>query len=426
MNAASPSPAVSAVLENSLPLDDHDLLILRNVDQSLANAIEVKLWWKQKDASQSFAHQFNLIRSFNRPNRAVGFFDSAVVNGRQMELMGVVQEMFYDRADTGSAGILPAIRDELQEFITQYFMRISDFRSPEAAVEHAGENAGGNDFLSWCSRSTPNWQGFGYSQLYYKLKNSGKTGKFAEDMRYAIVDIRELGKTFEWIVMKVRIFDFNLTFRPFGPDFPAINIPLQEETYAILHEDFIVNLDRAGEKYFGEFGFGYGLLQIDDDRDSLLAYGPGKFHAGFQTIHFQMLPDGQSSVRLVFVVNRPDRLLNVPLNPARWGFGLADMMSLGTASRAFGPLRLVFENFTPTFGTFDPLLTFVELANVLTGGEAARQYCISKEQLEKEMLLQHFMQHYQMIIGSLLTWRQIPDWLDRANLPDWILRGTAP
>lgn len=426
MSSASPIPAVSRVLENSLPLDDHDLLVLRNVDQSLANAIEVRRWWKEKDATQNFAHQFNLIRSFNRPNRGTGFFDTAIVNGRQMELMGVMQEMFYDRADTGAAGILPAIRDEFREFITQYFMRISDFRDPEAAVERPDENAAGENFLSWCRRSTPNWQGFGYSQLYYKLKDSGKVGKFAEDVRYAIVDIRELGKTFEWIVMKVRIFDFNLAFRPFGPEFPVINIPLNEETYIILHQDFMVDVNRPGEKYFGQFGFGYGLLQIDQDRDSLLAYGPGRFHAGFQTIHFQMLPDGQSSVRLVFVVNRPDRILNVPLNPVRWGFGLADLLSLGTASRVLGPLRLVFENFTPTFGNFDPLLTFVDLANAFTGGEAARQYCISKEQLETEMLLQHFMQHYQMIIGSLLTWRQIPDWLDRANLPDWILHGTAP
>jgi len=425
VSSASPIPTVSTALANSLPLDDHDLLILRNVDQSLANAIEARRWWKEKETSQSFAHQFNLIRSFNRPNRGIGFFDSATINGQQMELMGVMQEMFYDRADSGAAGMVTAIRDEFREFITQYFMRISDFRSPEAAVERSGRNIA-NDFLSWCTRSTPNWQGFGYSQFYYKLKDSGRTGKFAEDMRYAIVDIRELGKTFEWIVMKVRIFDFNLAFRPFGPEFPSINVPLQEDTYVILHEDFIVNRDRAEEKYFGEFGFGYGLLQIDQTSDSLLAYGPGKFRAGFQTIHFQMLPDGQSSVRLVFVVNRPERILNVPLNPLRWSFGLADLVSLGAASRVLGPLKLVFENFTPTFGTFDPLLTFVDLANAFTGGEAARQYCISKEQLETEMLLQHFMQHYQMVIGSLLTWRQIPDWLDRTNLPDWILHGTAP
>ena len=88
MSSASPIPAVSRALANSLPLDDHDLLILRNVDQSLANAIEARRWWKEKESSQSFAHKFNLIRSFNRPNSGIGFFDSATINGEQIGING--------------------------------------------------------------------------------------------------------------------------------------------------------------------------------------------------------------------------------------------------------------------------------------------------------------------------------------------------
>jgi hypothetical protein len=42
------------------------------------------------------------------------------------------------------------------------------------------------------------------------------------------------------------------------------------------------------------------------------------------------------------------------------------------------------------------------------------------------MLIQHFMQHYQLMVGSLLTWRQIPSWLqrDQGHLPEWVIRGT--
>ncbi|HEV2987774.1 MAG TPA: hypothetical protein VG759_04990, partial [Candidatus Angelobacter sp.] len=264
MSSAATLPVVPVDVANSLPLDDHDLFVLRRVDQSLSNAIEARLWWKERDASRNFTHQFNLIQSFNRPMRGTGFFDSAYINGTPMELMGVMQEMLYDRADTGATAILPTIRDELAEFIGKYFMRITDFRSPEAAVDdRLSESSASASPFSWCSRSTPNWQGFGYSQLYYKLKESGLMGKFAEDVRYAIVDIRELGKTFEWIVMKVRLFNFNISFQPLGPGSPVLNFPLNEETYVILHKDFIVNIDKAGEKYFCEYGFGYGLLQID-------------------------------------------------------------------------------------------------------------------------------------------------------------------
>jgi hypothetical protein len=56
---------------------------------------------------------------------------------------------------------------------------------------------------------------------------------------------------------------------------------------------------------------------------------------------------------------------------------------------------------------------------------AAKDLCISKEQLEKDFLVQHFRQHYQMIVGSLTTWRRIPDWLDATSLPDWVRSGVS-
>jgi len=417
---------VAADLPESLPLEEHDLALLRGVDQSLAESMAIKAWYAQKAADQSFARPFNLIRSFNRPASGTGFFDTVSLPAENLEVMGVQQEMLYDRADTGAKSILPSIRDELREFIVQYFMRISDFRPPEAAVETDPLAPPDSSPLSWCSRNEPNWQGFGYSQLYYKLKDSGRMGKFVEKSRTQIIDLRELGRTFEWIVMKVRLLDFNMTFRPFGPKLPAISVPLNEQTYLILHKDFIVDSDGPSQSYFGEYGFGYGLLRIKDDRQSLLAYGPGHFQAGFQTINFRMLDDGQTSVKAVFVVNRPERLMNFPLDPVELGFAVADLAFMGTASRLFSPMKYFLQTFTPSLGFFDPILTYVSAANLLTGGQAGQQLCISKEQLEKEMLIQHFMQHYDMIVGSLLTWRQIPDWLDTPNLPLWVRYGKQP
>jgi hypothetical protein len=51
--------------------------------------------------------------------------------------------------------------------------------------------------------------------------------------------------------------------------------------------------------------------------------------------------------------------------------------------------------------------------------------CISRDDLEKEFLAQHFMQNYDLIVGSLQTWRQIPDWLDSAGLPEWVVKGVS-
>ena len=45
--------------------------------------------------------------------------------------------------------------------------------------------------------------------------------------------------------------------------------------------------------------------------------------------------------------------------------------------------------------------------------------------IEKDFLVTHFMQHYQMIVGSLLTWRRVPDWLDSSALPETATTGVG-
>ena len=86
------------------------------------------------------------------------------------------------------------------------------------------------------------------------------------------------------------------------------------------------------------------------------------------------------------------------------------------AALAAFPLRL---------GQFNPVYAYIDVANALTFGQAGARLCITRDQLDKRFLVQHFMQHYQAITGSLLTWRQVPDWLDTASLPDWVVNGTS-
>src|SRR5262245_17551293 len=205
MNSGSPHPSFSAV-GLTPPLDEQDLRVIANVEESLDRALQLREWWTAKNTTQSFAQRFNLIRSFNRPSSATGFFDVAHLRGISVPVMGVMQEMLYDRPDTGALSILPVIRNELREFVTQYFLRISDFRQPEAAIEpNTPAQVQNHGLLSWCSETAPTWEGFGYSQLYYKNRHSGTIGKFAEELRYEVVNLHTLTTHFEWIVLKVRI-----------------------------------------------------------------------------------------------------------------------------------------------------------------------------------------------------------------------------
>jgi hypothetical protein len=138
-----------------------------------------------------------------------------------------------------------------------------------------------------------------------------------------------------------------------------------------------------------------------------------------------VLESGETRARLVFIANRPERILNVSINPVDWSFRLADLMSFGLTSALFAPARNALNRLPLRLNGFDPVSAYVALANQLTGGLAAEELCISRDQLEKDFLIQHFMQHYQMLTGSLLTWRRIRNWLDTAALPEWVIKGTT-
>ena len=102
----------------------------------------------------------------------------------------------------------------------------------------------------------------------------------------------------------------------------------------------------------------------------------------------------------------------------------SDFLSFGLTSRLLEPVQGLFSR-RLTFGSFDPLLAFISLANLATGGLASKQLHISREQLFRDILVKHFQLYYQLILDSLLAYRQVSDWLDSARLPDWARDGDS-
>jgi hypothetical protein len=102
---------------------------------------------------------------------------------------------------------------------------------------------------------------------------------------------------------------------------------------------------------------------------------------------------------------------------------MADMMTFNMASRVMDPLKALTGRLPLRVSGVDPIAAYIWMANTMTGGLAGKQLGISKEVLEKRMLVQHFMQHYAMLINSLLVWRLIPDWTDRERLPEFCNQG---
>jgi len=405
--------------EGSALLREEDYAILSGVEPALADGLALKRWFEAADATGDFAERFEVVRDFNQSDESFGFYDRADVDGYTMPVMGTVDDSLFDRPKRAASLLM---RDEMREFVLRYFMRVSDYRQPEAMTDsNRAENSHYRSGLSWCPRREPGDSGFGFSQHYYRLRGSGLIGKFHRRDEFAIVDLREIAERYEWIVLKVRIFNFNMSFRLPGSDQARVVVPLQEESYLVVSPEFVLNEDDPEPDVLGRYGFGYAFIR--NVSEGMLAYGPGEFDAAIELIHFHVLASGDVRARLIFVVNRPDRIVNLTIDPVDWGFRVADLMSLGLTSRFFAPVRRALERQPLRLGSFDPVSAYVSLANQLTGGLAADTLCISREQLEKNFLVQHFMQHYQMLVGALLTWRRIPDWLDTAGLPESVIAG---
>lgn len=405
-------------------LSERDLVVIRDVERALGDGIQLKDWWERKEAGGRYAREFELVRTHNRARRVTGFFDEAQLNGRPFPLVGLVQEMLFDHQKQAGA---EKVREELREFVLHYFMRVSSFLRPAATVGRnqysKGDVARPLQPLSLCPERTDPQGGFGYTQLYYKLRESGFVGKFPAHLRPRVVDLRRVYDIYEWVVLQVNIFNFNLTYTPFADQSFTLSAPLQEEIYIAVSREFVKDQADPEPGLLGRYGLGYALLR-PAPRETIFAYGPGEFKAGFQLIDFEIHRSGASYVRMAFVSNRPEQVLRINLNPVSWGFGVADLLSFGLASRLFGPVRDALESLAPSVNNFDPVTTYIALANFLTGGLAGDQLCASLETLEQNpMLLTHFMEHYNLIAGALMTWRSVPNWLDARAVPAAVREG---
>lgn len=400
-------------------LAEEDRSILSLVPKTLADGVEIQRWFEEKDARGTYAQKFEVIRQFTPEDQSFGFFDTAVVGGQPQQVMGIVQEMLFDRSKQASAEHL---RKQFREFVLRYFMRVCHFQKPEAMPEPGQAPPSYLRAISWLPEDVDTRVGFGYRQLLYKLRESGLVGKFHKHEEFAMADLRELGRTYDWTVLKVNIFDFNLTFAPFGGDSMKMVMPLKEETYLVLAPEFIVNREDSKSDVLGEYGYGYAFVPYAPE-PGMIAYGPGHFSVAYQSVRFRLHATGDIRVRAAFVVNRPDKIVKLDVDPLAWSVRVADLMTLNLASRMMAPMLAIAGDLPLRIRDFDPFAGYIAGMNFLTAGLAEQQLGISKTQLEKRMLVQHFMQHYEMLVGALLVWRKFSNWADPSSLPAYCQTG---
>lgn len=421
---ASPSPGS---IPAAGPLREEEVRLLDTIETYLDRGRDLSRWWNTV-FPDGFRERFDLSRSYDRADRSFGFFDEAPVDGRPMPVMGNYQLMFYDDpkpyANSTPAGRGEWIQQQMREFVLRYFMRVSDFREPEvAASTEGGTPPAWLRPWSLCRPKREQEIGFGFSQLYFKTLD-GEIGRFEPEDRFAIVDLREIGRRYAWIVVKVRIFDFSFSYQPFGETGPRFTLPLAEESYLALSSDFITDRppgDGPHAEEPGRYGIGYAFVR--DPEPGVLGYGPGEFEAAIERIDFRVDPAGRVRVGMVFVSNRPEQIVNLSLDPAEWGTRLVEIANGGRLPGWMRPIDALARLSPFRRLKFDPVYGGIDAANFLSGGLARRLLCVSRRTLEEEFLIKHFEQHYQTVATSLHTWRQVPDWLDRSAVPEWARRG---
>jgi len=138
------------------------------------------------------------------------------------------------------------------------------------------------------------------------------------------------------------------------------------------------------------------------------------------TYTWQIHNNGAIRANMVFCVNQPDVVINPALNPVSYGIKAADALSNGLASAALDRLPRGLRA-----ALIDPVFGAVAAANLATFGLASRELNVSQVGVMKLFLYYHFIVIYMLVANSIMTWRLVPDWLDTANLPPWIIKGTG-
>lgn len=286
--------------------------------------------------------------------------------------------------------------------------------------------------FSWCPTEQERRGGFGFSQLYYKRRDSKRVGKFREADRTRI-DLRRLEEELDWVVVGIRIHDLNMRH----PAVSWLTLSIEDEVLAILSRDFILREDcpaHAGLR--GRYGFGYAVLEDPAEEGSAILWQRPTF--GFQANEFAVDHDGRILARMAMVTDKLPRLL--AFDPWQWGRAAADRASLGFFSPAFNlGLALVDRTAPGVFAEglrplsqfmgglaasptprFDPVSAFVAMLNLAPFDLPAKQLCISHDNLLRSLLTDFVRSQLSTVIASRGVWRAMADWTEESILPDWV------
>ena len=441
--------------EASAPLDARDRARISRAESSLREGLALKRWWDKARAAQSslgknellqevrsgtLSHWFPLTRGmggtpFCGENFSFGFFDEIRSEGPSaLPVVGRSQRTFFDRPMTRHPGtgtptrsrtneaaerkeIIDYWHRQLERFALVYSLNAGNYQSCKAPYIDTRRRPLSRYLSVMSTFPSPvsaesTAKGFSHQKVYYKRRSNGRVGKFRR-VDQPKIDLRsvEPNGEYEWLVIKIKIYETHLKLGPAGNDQPHIVVPFDSTRYAVLSREFICQEENPSPGLLGRYGHGYALLNDP-------APGTSGSH-GFQSLDFQIDSDGLILASTAFVTQSPNHTLPFPPQTARSLVRLVNLFSLGLLAPITRPLQATLHAM-PKASAYEMAKGLLETTSTLTGGWSEEVLGLSVRQLQALHLMHDSIGFMNAMESVGHIWRLIPDWTRTVDLPEWI------
>ncbi len=288
----SPSP-------NSLTALELDLI--EKSESALRDGKQLLNWWRERSSSNKIIG-FPL-RAETPSASMTGFFDQLAINGKLTSVMGCLQRV---RVRQSKAADRASFQCALDSFSRRELFRFCRWQNPDGLPG-----------------------GFGYAPLLCREKAGGVYTRFAAGSGSSDIDLSEVGKRLEWILLQVDLFDFARCFRPPKPMIKPLSRIIKEAAYLVADEDLLQNNLPASAGSLIERGLGYSFVPATV-HPNFFGFGPGRFGAALKLFQFRLLEGGELEIECAFLAApRSQKVLYLGgFDPVYGLFHLANALTL--------------------------------------------------------------------------------------------------
>jgi hypothetical protein len=309
---------------------NQDRLLIEKSKQALRQGAQLLSWWRGVSARGGLS-LFPLMPPADPSVTMDAFFDQVTIDGKATPAMGVLQTIRFELSP--QAG--PATT--LEDYIHRRLLPEAHWQNPDGLPG-----------------------GFGYSALLYKKRGEEVQVRFPDPSDTGNVDLGQIGKLYDWILLQVDLNDFVRSFPPLRRFVKQLAGIIREAAYLVADENFTHDLFPACAGNLAQTDLGYAFVPATV-YPNFFGFGPGRFGTAVKLFRFGLADKRTFQVDMAFLLApRSEKVLYF------WGF--------------------------------DPVYSVVNLANFLTFNRMGIKRR-AHDRLDAVMLRQHGQVHENFILG---------------------------